>query len=280
MVPIAEEFREKVVIVTGGNKGIGAGCSEAFCRSGATVVAAGRDAEAGQRSAAGLTERGPGACLFRSCDVSDPSQVKQLVEYTVSRFGRLDCIINNAGYLPNRRSLDDISAHDFEHVLKTNLVGVFSGCKYSLPYLRKTKGTIINMSSILGITGQEGSSIYCATKGGITAFTKALAIDESKNGVRVNVILPGNIASELGKGNDDPFYTTAEDAEVRSDLMQWVHRAGGPIEIGWTALFLASSMASYITGAEIPATGGFELGNGLRLSREQLSKVTAGHFKD
>ena len=159
-----------------------------------------------------------------------------------------------------------ISEEDFEQVLKTNLIGVFSGCKYALPHLRKSKGSIINMSSILGHAGQEGSSIYTATKGAIIAFTKSLAMDEASHGVRVNVVLPGNIESDLGKYNK----TEAADYEKENEIsrnIQWIRRAGTPTEIGWTCLFLASGMASYMTGSEVNVTGGFELGNGIKYSR-------------
>ena len=278
MIPIADELQGKIVIVTGGNKGIGGGCSEAFVRCGAKVMAAGRDMKAGETLAKKLTHKGPGSCDFISCDVSDHEQVSDLVSSTVKKHGRLDCIVNNAGYLPNRKPLEEIPIEAFEAVLRTNLLGVFSGCKYALPHLRKTRGTIINIGSILGVTGQEESTLYTATKGAIAAFTKSLAMDESKNGVRVNVILPGNIRSDLGKGNDNPYATGPEDAETRSRMMQWLRRAGEPIEIGWVAAFLATSMASYITGAEIPVTGGFELGNGIRLHREETAKITAELF--
>ena len=184
-------------------------------------------------------------------------------------------MINNAGYLPKRGPIDSISIRDFEDILRTNLLGVFSGCKYSLPHLRRTKGSMINMSSILGSVGQEGSSIYCATKGAITALTKALAIDEAANGVRVNAVLPGNIASELGKENRDDSMGR-ERAEDLSSKVQWIRRQGAALEIGWTCVFLASSMASYITGAEICATGGFELGNGIRLTREEMARSLHG----
>ena len=187
MVPVLEELKGKVVIITGGNKGIGAGCAAAFRQCGCNVVIAGRDKQQGEEFAAELAGSGPGTSVFFRCDVSDADQVSELVAYTVARFGRLDCFINNAGYLSKRRHIDEISIRDFEDVLKTNLIGVFSGCKYSLPHLRKTRGCIINMSSILGVVGREGASIYAATKGAIISLTKALAIDESGNGDRVRL---------------------------------------------------------------------------------------------
>lgn len=266
MRSLHDEMREKVVVITGGNRGIGSGCAEAFCRYGATVVIAARDGARGEELASELTGQTPGRCSFFRCDVSDPTQVEKLVEHTVSGQGRIDCMINNAGYLPRRRRIDDIPIEEFQDVLRTNLIGVFAGCKYALPHLRRTRGSIINMSSILGTAGQEGSSVYCATKGAIIAMTKSLAIDEALNGVRVNTILPGNIRSDLGKEHRDPKADAVQAGDI-SKRVQWIRRQGEPLDIGLTCVFLASDMAGYITGAEINVTGGFELGNGLRLTK-------------
>ena len=266
---LQDEMREKVVVITGGNRGIGSGCAEAFCRYGATVVIAARDEQQGRQLVAELTDLNLGACEFVHCDVSDPSQVERLVEQSAGRHGRIDCMVNNAGYLPKRRRIDEISISDFEDVLRTNLIGLFAGCKFALPHLRRTRGSIINMSSILGTAGQEGSSIYCATKGAIISLTKSLAIDEAANGVRVNALLPGNIRSDLGKEHRDPKADERQGGEI-SKRIQWIRRQGQPLDIGWTCVFLASEMAGYITGAEINVTGGFELGNGLRLTTEEL----------
>ena len=232
---------------------------------------AARDSDQGRSLASELSDGTLGTCVFFQCDVSYPDQVEKLVEYSVKEQGRLDCMINNAGYLPQRSSIDDISIRDFEDVLKTNLLGVFSGCKYSLPHLRQTKGSIINMSSILGIAGQEGSSIYCATKGAIISLTKSLAIDEAQNGVRVNAVLPGNIRSDLGREHREESSDSEQAAEI-SKKIQWIRRQGEPPDIGYCCVFLASDMAGYITGAEINITGGFELGNGLRLTTKELNK--------
>ena len=271
MMSLQEEMRDKVVVITGGNKGIGSGCARAFCQYGATVMIAARDSDQGKKLASELTEETLGTCSFFQCDVSDPDQVEKLVEYSVKENGRLDCMINNAGYLPKRRSIDEILIGDFEDVLKTNLLGVFSGCKYSLPHLRRTRGSIINMSSILAVAGQEGSSIYCATKGAIIALTKSLAIEEARNGVRINAILPGNIRSDLGKEHREESSDSEQAAEI-SKRIQWIRRQGEPLDIGWACMFLASDMAGYITGAEINITGGFELGNGLKLTTRQLKE--------
>ena len=268
MITILEELKGKVVIITGGNRGIGAGCATVFCTCGCQVVIAGRDQQRGESVAARLSESQPGACTFVRCDVSKTEQVRELVAYTVDTFGRLDCCINNAGYFPKRNRIDEISTTDFEELLKTNLIGIFSGCKYSLPHLRNTKGSIINMSSILGVVGQEGSSIYAATKGAIISLTKSLAIDEAKNEVRVNAVLPGNIQRDVGKLNRNASPSPEQVSKI-SNMAQWMGRKGMPIEVGWTCVYLASGMASYVTGAEIYVTGGFELGSGLRLTKQE-----------
>jgi NAD(P)-dependent dehydrogenase (short-subunit alcohol dehydrogenase family) len=272
MIAIMEELKGKVVIITGGNRGIGAGCATAFCGCGCHVVIAGRDKQLGDSFAAGLSKSESGTCTFFQCDVSKPGQVEELVAFSVDNFERLDCCINNAGYLPKRGQIDEISTADFEEVLSTNLIGVFSGCKYSLPHLRNTKGSIINMSSILGVVGHGGSSIYTATKGAIISLTKSLAIDEAKNDVRVNAVIPGNIRTEVGKRNRNPSLNRKQAEEI-TKRWQWIRRKGMPIEIGWTCVFLASPMASYITGAEIYATGGYELGNGLRMSSQEVAEI-------
>jgi NAD(P)-dependent dehydrogenase (short-subunit alcohol dehydrogenase family) len=266
MQKLEDEMRGKVVIITGGNNGIGSGCARAFCFYGSNVVIAARNEKKGTALAAELTEAGPGNCVFYKCDVSNADEVEALVEFTVQEFGQLDCIINNAGYLPKHSPIDGITEEDFEKVLRTNLIGVFSGCKYSLPYLRKSGGSIINMSSILGSVGQEGSSIYSATKGGIISLTKSLAIDEAKNGVRVNVVLPGDIGTDLGREHMKELIDKKK-SEENPAYVQWISRQGNVMDTGWTCLFLASSMAAYMTGAEINVTGGFELGNGIKVSR-------------
>ena len=275
MIEPIKDLEGKVVIVTGGNRGIGEGCATAFCRCGCQVVIAGRDKPLGDNLAARLTESEPGTCVFFRCDVTKAEEVRDLVSHAVQTFGRLDCCVNNAGYFPKRRPIDEVSIEDFEEVLRTNLIGVFSGCKYSLPHLRRTKGCIINMSSILGAVGQEGSCIYAATKGAIISLTKSLAMDEARNEVRVNVVVPGNIHTEIGKRNRDDSLSSEQRTRL-SNMVQWMGRKGTPIEVGWTCVYLASSMASFVTGTEVFVTGGYELGGGLRLTQKERVELLRG----
>ncbi|MDR1903233.1 MAG: SDR family oxidoreductase [Treponema sp.] len=268
---IETEMKGKSVIITGGNKGIGRGCAEAFCEYGANVVIAARDKKAGRDTADELTRKTDGQCVFIECDMSDEQAVREMVEKTNSLFGRIDCLINNAGYLPLRRPLDLCSITDMENVFKTNVAGMFLACKYALPYIRKIRGNIVNISSILAHAGQEGSCLYTATKGAIISFTKSLAIDEVRHGVRVNAVLPGNITSEIGtKETQNTEYRLPVPDNFQ---VQWIDRPGEPAEIGTACLFLASSWASYISGAEILIDGGFMLGNSGKIKMFDWSNI-------
>ena len=259
MIPIEEEMRGKVAIVTGGNTGIGFGCAKVFCQAGMRVVIAARRKEKGEAAAAELNARGKGECTFFQCDVSDPDQVKALVEFAVERYGRLDTMVNNAGYNPIHMDACDMSIESYQRVLGTNLMGEFYGCKFAIPYLRKTKGSIINMSSIISKVGQEQTAGYSSTKGGINSMTQTIAIEEARHGVRVNAICPGHIMTEI-------VYKEMErvaDPEAyldRCNHYSWLGRGGEPEEVGTAALFLASSWASYITGVTLNVSGGMEFG--------------------
>ena len=253
----------KVTIITGGSKGIGEGVARVFVAAGSPVVIAARGEVEGKALAEQLTKMGPGCCDFIQCDVSKPEEIKSLIEKTVEIHGRLDCLINNAGWHPDHRTIDDFSIEDFKSLLRLNLVSYFAGCKYALPYLRKTQGNIINMSSLVGEMGQEWACTYVTTKGGITAFTKALAVDEARNGVRVNVLLPGVIATPLS----DSFINSKVDPQFVLDFIdswQWNGRRGTIEEVGYACLFLASDGAAFITGAELILSGGAELAYGIK----------------
>ena len=256
---------DKVSLITGGSKGIGEGCARVFCAAGAPVVICARGRAAGEALAAELTAQGPGQCHFEPCDVRHPDEIERVVDRTVERFGRLDCLVNNAGTHPPHRSIDEFSIAEFEDLLRVNLVSYFAACKFALPHLRKTRGSIINLGSIVGAMGQWQATTYCASKGGVHGFTKALAIDEARHGVRVNAILPGNILTQSRLDLE----ATMEYGQTFHDFVetwQWTGRSGTIAEAGNLALFLASDAASFITGAEIPLTGGIELGQGPKVT--------------
>ncbi|KAM5209749.1 L-fucose dehydrogenase isoform 2-T2 [Hipposideros larvatus] len=225
--------------------------------SGAQVVICDKDELGGQA----LEQELPGT-VFLLCDVTQEEDVRTLISETVRRFGSLDCVVNNAGYHPPPQWPEETSTQGFRQLLELNLLGTYTLTKLALPHLRKSHGNVINISSLVGGIGQSQAVPYVATKGAVTAMTKALALDESQYGVRVNCISPGNIWTplweELAASTPDPKATVRE-----GTMAQPLGRMGQPAEVGAAAVFLASE-ASFCTGIELLVTGGAELGYGCK----------------
>jgi len=254
-------YKDKVTIVTGGSKGIGAGCVKVFVEEGgAEVVFCSRNEAEGRAFEKEVNAAGGGRATFVRADVSKVEDVERLVSTTVERFGRIDCLINNAGWHPPHKPIDDFSIEDFRSLLNLNLVSIFAACKFALPHLRKTKGNIINMSSLVGSMGQLGATTYVATKGGITAFSKALAVDEAAHDVRVNSVSPGNVYTPLWQeaidAAPDPVQCRAD-----GDAAQLLGRMGTLEEAGRLCLYLAAE-ATFTTGVDHILSGGAELAYG------------------
>ena len=262
-----EKF-DKVTVITGGAKGIGEGCARVFCAAGGRVLICDVDKQAGERLAAELSAKGSGSCHFEPADVREPKDIERVISKAVERHRRLDCLINNAGWHPAHSPIDNFSIEDFKDLLQLNLVAVFAGCKFALPHLRKTRGTIINISSLVALIGQEFASTYCATKGGVSALTRALAIDEARNGVRVNAVLPGNVMTHMrttgvaASPNPQALHNWLE-------RVQWIGRSASIEEAGKACLFLASDASSFITGIDLILSGGAELGYGPKVPYDE-----------
>lgn len=253
-------YKDKVVIVTGGTRGIGKGCARAFVEAGAIVVLCARNESEGAAVASELNAVGTGRAQFLRCDVAKSDQIQRLIDDTVANFGRLDCLINNAGWHPPHKPIDEFSIKDFRDLIDLNVISIFAACKFALPELRKTQGNIINLSSLVGAMGQLNATTYVATKGAITALTKALAIDEAKYGVRVNSVSPGNIYTPLWQEAID----AAPDPEVcraEGEAAQLLGRMGTIEEVGKLCLFIAAE-ATFTTGVDHIISGGAELGYG------------------
>lgn len=255
-------YKDKVTIVTGGSKGIGRGCVEVFVQNGSKVVICSNEEAEGKALATELNEKGPGEALFIFCDVTKEEDIKNLIAKTVEHFGRIDCLINNAGQHPPHTHMDDISADDFRKLVDINLISYFLVAKYALPYLRKTKGNIIQTASMVGQHGQPGAVPYVATKGAITSMTKAIAIDEAVHGVRVNAFSPSSIWTPLwaslakASGNAEKMIQQGKDTQI-------LGRMGTPEECGKLCLFLAAD-ATFCTGIDVNISGGSELNYGLK----------------
>jgi len=263
-------YADKVVIVTGGSSGIGKGCAYEFVRAGARVVLCCNDEREGSavaRDLQDLARASGGDALFVYCDVRREEDVRGLVEAAVERYGQIDCLINNAGWHPPHKPIDDFSVEDFRALLELNLVSVFTACKLALPHLRQTRGNIINMSSLVAQIGQQRATTYVATKGAITAFTKALALDEAKSGVRVNSVSPGNILTPLWQQAIDDA-PDPQRCRAAGEAAQAMGRMGTAEEVGRLCLFIAAE-ATFTTGADHIISGGAELGYGYKNGHEE-----------
>ncbi|HBO43020.1 MAG TPA: oxidoreductase [Planctomycetaceae bacterium] len=252
------KLKDKVAIVTGGSKGIGLGCARVFCRYGCRVVVASRGEEAGRKAERQLTEAGYVAA-FVPTDVNREADMVALIDQTVARFGRLDCIVNNAGWHPPAMTIDQTSLEDFESLLRLNLISVFLGCKLAIPHLRQTRGNIINMSSEVGLIGQAAAPAYVTTKAGQVGLTRALATDLAADGVRVNAVCPAGVMTPLMQEWADTQYD-ADEALRMVDSWHLLGRMATIDEIGEVCAFLASDEASFITGQAICPDGGAALG--------------------
>jgi len=259
-------YQDKVVIITGGSHGIGEGCVRAFVAAGAKVVFCARNDRDGERLAAEVNASGPGDAQFIRCDVSKVKEIQSLIDETVERFGRIDCLINNAGWHPPNKPIDEFSIDDFRGLLDLNLVSIFAACKLALPHLRRTQGNIINLSSLVGTIGQLHATTYVATKGAITAFTKALAIDEAEHRVRVNSVSPGNIYTPLWQEAIDAA-PDPDECRAEGEGAQLLGRMGKIEEVGKLCLFIASE-ATFTTGVDHVISGGAELGYGRKSRRD------------
>ncbi|MBN2291389.1 MAG: glucose 1-dehydrogenase [Pirellulales bacterium] len=248
----------KVAIITGGSKGIGLGCGRIFGKYGCNVVLASRGEEAGKTAEDELIQAGYKA-LFIPTDVTSEANMEALVEQTVEKFGRLDCIVNNAGWHPPAMTIAETSVYDFEELLRLNLTSTFMGCKFAEPHLRKTRGSIINMSSEVGVIGQVAAPSYVSTKAGQIGLTKALALDLAAEGVRVNAVCPAGVMTPLMKDWANSQYDPKAALEM-VDSWHPIGRMATIEEIGEVCAFLASDEAAFMTGQVICPDGGAALG--------------------
>jgi meso-butanediol dehydrogenase / (S,S)-butanediol dehydrogenase / diacetyl reductase len=246
-------FEAKVIIVTGAGSGIGAGTARRFLQEGAFVTLNGRREHKLHETIVGFD---PAKSLVHPGDVSDEEYVKRLVEDTISKFGKLDVLVNNAAFAifgPFAKT----TTQDWRRLMATDLDSVFFGSREALPHLLKTKGSIINVSSASGLGGDWGLSSYNAAKGAITNFTRALALEYGSRGVRINAVAPSLTSTEATAGIEK---SEAVMAAFRERLP--IGRAATPEEVAGVIAFLASEDALFINGVNLPIDGGLDASNG------------------
>ncbi len=246
-------FENKVVLITGGTRGIGFATAQLFAREGAQVVIVGRDADRTTEAAREVPGRGEAG------DVSVAADCERFVTRILSLHARLDVLVNCAGVIFRNRTVEQTTEEEWDTTFDVNVKGAFLMCKYALPALRESRGSIVNVSSYVGLVGFAGASAYAASKAAILNLTRSMALDHAKEGIRVNAVCPGSVDTDMIHTAWQQF----GDVEQARKLWAEKHPLGRialPEEVARAILFLASQEASFITGAALPVDGGITAG--------------------
>ncbi|MBU2639241.1 MAG: SDR family oxidoreductase [Nanoarchaeota archaeon] len=242
------ELKNKVAVVTGGARGIGQAIAISLAKQGCDVVVG--DIINGENTVKKIKSLRRKS-MFLMVDTSDGRSIKNMIKETVKSFKRIDILVNNAGIYRAGES-ENFSEEDWSKIIKVNLSGYFLCCKEAFPYLKRSKGNIVNVASIAGLMGFSQSAAYCASKGGIIMLTKTLAGDWGQYGIRVNAVCPGIIRTAMTTG-----ILSSKQAK-RGMLMKLpIKRIGNPEDIANGVVYLVSKEASYVTGTTLVIDGGW-----------------------
>ncbi len=248
----------KVALITGGAAGIGRATSLRLAAEGARIAVTDLNEAGGQAVAAEIVESG-GEALFFKHDVTQETAWMATIEGVIAAFGRLDILVNNAG-ITFVTAVEETTLEQWREITAVNMDGVFLGTKHALPALRKSGGgSIVNISSILGIIGGQNISAYTATKGAVRLFTKAVALDcgKARDGIRVNSIHPGYIHTAMMEETAVRDFGDLERGIAELGKLHPIGRVGTPEDIANGVLYLASDEASFVTGIELIIDGGY-----------------------
>ena len=243
-------LENKVALISGGARGMGAVEAKLFAKEGAKVIIGDMLEDEGRKVEAEINEAG-GECVFVPLDVSDEEAWKSAVNEAVSRFGKLDILVNNAG-IYRAHIVEETTADEWDQVMDINAKGVFLGTKYAIPAMRKAGGgSIVNISSVAGLVGSRQTTAYTASKGAVRLLTKSTAVQYASEGIRANSVHPGTIETPMTAA-------LLEKPEYRQDRMDRtpLGRLGKPEDVAYGVLFLASDEASFMTGSELVIDGG------------------------
>lgn len=243
------DFSNKVALITGSARGIGAATAEAFCHAKAKVALLDLNGEACQERATTIDPSGSNAAAYQA-DVTDEEQVKNAVDQILAVFGRIDILVNNAGIL-HHVPIEEKTVDDFESVLKANLTGAFIMCKAIVPIMKKQGGgKIVNISTLGARTGRPGvAADYAGSKAGLIGITRSLAKELGPSGIYVNAIAPGPILTELTK-------QVSKELFAKWNVGRVINKDGLPEDVANAVLFLSSQMSDWITGITLDVNGG------------------------
>lgn len=252
-------FHNKVIIITGASSGIGAACAEYFAKEGALLALVGRNAERSERVAEKIKQSGVKSTpLIILADISVDS--KRIINETIAKYGRLDILINNAGFsIPG--TIENTTAEDFDSVMGTNVRGTFLLTQLAVPYLIASKGNIVNVSSVVGLRAFEGILVYATSKAALDQFSRCIALELAGKGVRVNSVNPAVIDTnfhtiEFGLDRSTPEFAAMRETHAN---MHPIGRIGQTEEVVAVIAFLANESAGFITGVNLPIDGGFSI---------------------
>lgn len=249
------KLKDRVALITGGGSGIGFATAIVFLEEGAKIAIADISEENGQRALETIREKGYDA-IFLKADISKESDAKRIVEETISKFGSLDILFNNAGIWIEGK-VEDLPVDEWDRIIGINLKGVFLCSKYAIPQMKQQgKGVIVNNSSCNGIVGDYGDPAYCASKGGVALLTRAMALDYAKQNIRVNAICCGEIETPMFLLEAKTAGKSVEEYREEMAACHPIGRLGRPEEAAKAVLFLASDDSSFVTGTLLSVDGG------------------------
>jgi NAD(P)-dependent dehydrogenase (short-subunit alcohol dehydrogenase family) len=261
-------LKDKVAIITGASKGLGAEMAKMFAREGATVVGVARSIDRLEKLKEQIESEGGRALVFK-VDVRNREELKKMADETYKNFGKIDILVNNAGYLVYGYPIDDPrekAEEIFRTIMDTNFRGYWYSIRYVVPYMKKNNaGSIINISSVRGHNGLPNQSPYCAAKGAINMLTRSLAVELAPSKIRVNNISPGAIQVDnehwvntlYGKEAHETYFKRFSKVHNLSmKLNQPLYTIGRPSDVGYAAIYLASNESPFVTGTDLIVDGG------------------------